>query len=71
MGSSYTDGGMEAHDAIERIQRMRDEEALVEGDELTLPEAEFDRRWVVQETFDRCLDVLQLQAHGITPAQGA
>ena len=61
---------MSLRETIERIQRMRDEEALLEGDNLTLPEPEFERRWVQQETFDRCLDVLQLQAHGIVPAQG-
>ena len=29
---------MSLPEAIERIQRMRDEEALAEGDDLTLPE---------------------------------
>ncbi|HEY5294597.1 MAG TPA: hypothetical protein VIJ70_03880 [Gaiellaceae bacterium] len=61
---------MSLRETIERIQRMRDEEALAEGDDLTLPEPEFERRWVQQETF-ACLDVLQLQAYRIEPAQGA
>jgi len=56
--------------ALQRIQRMRDEEPL-DGDGSDLSADELERRWVQRETFDRCLDVLQLLVHGITPAQGS
>lgn len=91
---------IDAKDAIERIQRMRDEAELgrkrvvvesVEGYRADRTDAEveatytdemysdsFDGPWdtydafaIAGETYDRVLDVLQLLARGVEPAQGA